>query len=122
MIVFHGLINARMRMRFILLLFIEKIYTIKLSLLRIVLIDYSWAYDLKIELISWSYSSALYICDSLISTFEMSLLLMMKSKHDDRDASSYYHYHLLEIEWKNLLIIELRHWFVRLYFILIVYI
>ena len=122
MIVFHGLINARMRIRFILLSFIEKIYIIELSLLRIILIDYSWVYDLKVGLIPWSRSSASYIYDSLMSISKMSLLLMMKFEYNDQDANPYHHCHLSEIEWKSLLIIELRYWFIYSYFVLVVYI
>ena len=98
MIIFRGLINMRMRIRFILLLFIGKIYIIKLFLLRITLIDYFWIYDLKIELISWSHLNTSYIYDSLMNIFKISLLLIMKFEYDNWDANSYYHCHLSEIE------------------------
>ena len=90
-IIFHGLINARMRMRFVLSSFIRKIYIIELSLLRITLIDCSWICNLKVGLISWSHLSASYICDLLMSISEMNSLLIIKSEHDNWNASSYYH-------------------------------
>ena len=48
-IVFRELINMRMRMRFVLSSFIERIYMIELSLLRITLISYSFSSSLVIN-------------------------------------------------------------------------